>query len=63
MVDTGACMGRDKERVRRWLAQRRRVRAPLPEPAQIREQLGWAVGGDGIRTTEPGAVDDAPEGD
>lgn len=31
----------DKERVRAWLRQRSRERAPLPSMEQIRQELGW----------------------
>jgi hypothetical protein len=34
----------DKERVRHWLQQRWRERAPLPSPEQIRAELGWNRG-------------------
>jgi hypothetical protein len=34
----------DKERVRHWLQQRWRERAPLPSPEQIRAELGWQRG-------------------
>ncbi len=30
-----------KESVRRWLRARMERRCPLPEPAQIRRELGW----------------------
>lgn len=32
----------DKERVRNWLRQRSRERAPLPPIEQIRQALGWS---------------------
>lgn len=32
----------DKERVRSWLGQRWRERAPLPPMEQIRRELGWS---------------------
>jgi hypothetical protein len=32
----------DKERVRHWLQQRWRERAPLPSPEEIRKELGWS---------------------
>ena len=33
----------DKAQVREWLRQRRANPEPLPDPAQVRSQLGWCI--------------------
>ncbi|RJF91760.1 hypothetical protein [Noviherbaspirillum saxi] len=32
-----------KEQVRNWLCRRRLAAGPLPEPEQIRRELGWGA--------------------
>lgn len=32
-----------KEAVRHWMQLRREVRSPLPDPQQIRRELGWEM--------------------
>lgn len=48
-----------KESVREWLISRCRRKTPLPEPAEIRDQLGWDVHADTGGTFD--AIADTPQ--
>ena len=45
MDASGTITRQTKEQIREWLTQRRDKPQPLPDPNEIRQQLGWTLYG------------------